>query len=104
MLIPQNVGQMTRFPPKSGVMVREFSVDADGNVTITPWLASQVNRHCPEARQMTGEKFINRAVNWFKNERVRYNQAKRPTPRKPRGLVSFGEELEKALAHSGIRV
>ena len=104
MQIPQNVGQMTRFPSKAGVMVREFAIDADGVITITPWLASQVNRHCPEARQMTGEKFINRAVQWFKCERVRHNLAKRRTPRKPRGLVSFGDELEKALAHSGVRV
>lgn len=104
MQIPQNVGQSTRFPSRSGVMVREFAIDADGNVTITPWLSSQVNRHCPEAREMTGQRFVERAVQWFKGERVKHNLAKRRTPRKPKGLVSFGDELEKALAHSGVRV
>ena len=85
---------------------REFSVNADGSVTqISPWLASQANRHCPDVHDLTGQAFINRAVAWFTGERVKHNQAKKQhTPRKPRGLVNVGMEMESQLAHAGIRL
>ena len=104
-ILPTNVGQQVKFPGTSNVcLAREFSVNADGSVRISPWLTSQVRRHCPESRDMTGSQFINRAVAWFTGERVKHNLAKRRTPRKPIGLVNVGMEMEAQLAHAGIRI
>lgn len=108
-ILPTNNGRPVRFPNSrliKPMLNREFSVNADGSVTqISPWLASQANRHCPDVHNLTGQAFIDRAVAWFTGERVKHNQAKQNRiPRKPVGLVNLGMEMESQLAHAGIRL
>lgn len=101
--LPTNVGQSVKFPGTHNVCLsREFKVSADGTITVSNWLASQANRHCPDVHNLTGEAFIKRAVAWFTGERVQHS--KRRTPRGNTGLVNVGEAMAEQLAHCGIRV
>lgn len=103
--LPTNVGQQVKFPGTNIVcLAREFSVKPNGDIEISPWLSSQANRHCPDVHNLTGTRFMKRAIAWFVNERVKHNPKRRHIPKGSVGLVNVGLELEAQLAHAGIRI
>ncbi len=69
MSLKQNKGQASRFPShaKRLHIVEAFSINADGSISISQWLSTQVITFDKSSRGLDGESFRARCVEWFKN-------------------------------------